>query len=391
MSAIIASMVKSRTMSSQTSGAAMPRSGVRERGAVDARRALADRDQVFAAVLQAAGDFVGEFLLGQRRADGLQVAPVGGPGERGDLRAGVVDVVFLGDVEAGLGQQVGERVAHHGAAAMADMHRAGGVGGDILDVDPRAGAGGGSRRRPLRRAGWPAAGRGTPRVEAEVDEAGPGGGGLGDVGAAAQARRPGRRRASRAAGARAWRTPGRRWSPCRHARIAGRGDLHASGDVVRQVGDDGCTAARTVSRMAAKVGSCNSHRSSFGRAGAPPRDATKVAAAPWISRRGSGISAIRLHAVGFSDGGPTRARWRCAGRPSSEDHHGPDAAALPSQSGIAVTGRSAPGGFQARVPLTPPKTTTAVRSSPASPRYRSAAGARPSRSGPSSPPRNRRR
>ena len=102
---------------------------------------LADRDEIFAAVLQAAGDFVGEFLLRQRCADRLQVAPIGRPGERGDLRAGVVDVVFLGHGIAGLRQQVGERVAHHGAAAMADMHRAGGVGGHVFDVDARAGTG----------------------------------------------------------------------------------------------------------------------------------------------------------------------------------------------------------------------------------------------------------
>ena len=105
---------------------------------MDGGELLADNDQVFAAVLQAAGNFVGEVLLRQRRADRLQVAPIGGPGERGDLRTGVVDVVFLGHRVAGFAQQVGERIADHGAAAMADMHRTGGIGRHVFHVDPCA-------------------------------------------------------------------------------------------------------------------------------------------------------------------------------------------------------------------------------------------------------------
>ena len=99
-------------------------------------------------------------LGGQRRADRLQViariesvrdgadvlaerlavAEIGRAGEHVDLRAGVVDVVFAGDLVAGEGEEVGERIAEHGATAMADMHRPGRIGRDILHVDGRAGA-----------------------------------------------------------------------------------------------------------------------------------------------------------------------------------------------------------------------------------------------------------
>ena len=95
---------------------------------------LADGDEVVAAILQAAGDLGRELLLGHGGAEGLEVAPVGGPGEGGDLVAGVVDVEFLGDGEAGLDEEVGEGVAHHRTAAMADMHGPGRVGGDVFDV-----------------------------------------------------------------------------------------------------------------------------------------------------------------------------------------------------------------------------------------------------------------
>mgnify|MGYP000367858465 CR=1 FL=1 len=56
-------------------------------------------------------------------------------GEHIDLCAGIVDVIFLGHVIAGKGEQVGQRVTDHGAAAMADMHRAGRIGRHIFDID----------------------------------------------------------------------------------------------------------------------------------------------------------------------------------------------------------------------------------------------------------------
>jgi hypothetical protein len=79
-------------------------------------------------------------LLAQR----LAVAQIGGTGQRIDLCAGIVDVVLAGHGVAGELQQVGERIAEHGAAPMADMHRPGRVGGDVFDVDLLAVADGGT-------------------------------------------------------------------------------------------------------------------------------------------------------------------------------------------------------------------------------------------------------
>ena len=96
--------------------------------------------------------------FGQRRADRLQVvagiepgrdladvlaqrlavAQIGGAGQRIDLRAGIVDVVLARHLVAGELQQVGQRIAEHRAAAMADVHRPGRVGRDVLDVDALA-------------------------------------------------------------------------------------------------------------------------------------------------------------------------------------------------------------------------------------------------------------
>ena len=111
-------------------------------------------------------------LLDQQPADGLQIvagieafgnladvlakrlaiAEVGGAGERIDLGAGVIDIIFARDVEAGEGEQTGERIAEHRAAAMADMHRTGRIGRDIFDVDDFALADGAPchSRRPAR-------------------------------------------------------------------------------------------------------------------------------------------------------------------------------------------------------------------------------------------------
>ena len=97
-------------------------------------------------------------LRGKRRADRLEiiarikpfrdgadvlaerfaVAQIGRARELIDLRAGIVDVIFARHLEAGEGQQVGQRIAEHGAAAMADMHRPGRIGRDIFDIDRHA-------------------------------------------------------------------------------------------------------------------------------------------------------------------------------------------------------------------------------------------------------------
>ena len=65
----------------------------------------------------------------------LAVAQIGGAREHIDLGAGIVDVVFAGHRKAGESQQVRERIAEHGAAAMADMHRPGRIGRDVFDID----------------------------------------------------------------------------------------------------------------------------------------------------------------------------------------------------------------------------------------------------------------
>ena len=68
----------------------------------------------------------------------LAVAQICGARELIDLGAGVVDVIFARHVEAGEGEQTGERIAEHGTPAMADMHWPGRVGRDIFDIDHAA-------------------------------------------------------------------------------------------------------------------------------------------------------------------------------------------------------------------------------------------------------------
>ncbi len=70
-----------------------------------------------------------------RLAERLAIAQERRAGEHVDLGAGVVDVVFARDVVARELQQAAQRIAEHRAAAMADMHRPGGVGRDVFDID----------------------------------------------------------------------------------------------------------------------------------------------------------------------------------------------------------------------------------------------------------------
>ncbi len=67
-------------------------------------------------------------------AERLAVAQEGRARQRIDLGAGIVDIIFAGHGKAGEGEKIGERIAEHGAPAMADMHGAGRVGRDIFDV-----------------------------------------------------------------------------------------------------------------------------------------------------------------------------------------------------------------------------------------------------------------
>ena len=77
-------------------------------------------------------------------AERLAVAQHHRAAEHVDLRTGVVDVIFLRHLVAGEGEKVGERVAHHRAAAMADMHGAGRIGRHVFHVDLAARTDGGA-------------------------------------------------------------------------------------------------------------------------------------------------------------------------------------------------------------------------------------------------------
>jgi hypothetical protein len=61
---------------------------------------------------------------------------VDGAGERFDLCAGVVDIIFLGDPKARGVEHARKRIADHRAPAMAHVQRPGRVGRHIFDVDP---------------------------------------------------------------------------------------------------------------------------------------------------------------------------------------------------------------------------------------------------------------
>ena len=104
------------------------------------RQRLADRHQILAAILQPARHRGRECLLRQSRAQRLQIPPIRRPGQGLDLVAGIVDIEFLDHGIARPGQQVCQRVTHHGAAAMADMHGPGRVGRHIFHVDRDAAA-----------------------------------------------------------------------------------------------------------------------------------------------------------------------------------------------------------------------------------------------------------
>ncbi len=88
---------------------------------------LPDRDQIIARI-EARGNLDGF-------AQGFAVAQECRAGERIDLAAGVVDVIFPRHLIARIGHERGQRIAEYGAAGVADMHGAGRVGRDIFDID----------------------------------------------------------------------------------------------------------------------------------------------------------------------------------------------------------------------------------------------------------------
>ena len=123
------------------------------------RQRGADRLQVVARIetLRDVAD-----VLAQR----LAIAQEHGAREHVHLAARIVDVVFARHIEAGERQKIGEHVAEHRAAAMADVHWAGRVGGDVLDVDRLAFADGRASIGGALHRGWRAPGRATPRASA---------------------------------------------------------------------------------------------------------------------------------------------------------------------------------------------------------------------------------
>ena len=139
---------------------------------------LGQRDRVgFTGSVRIGADLVGDVsdvlaavaVLGNLTAHGTGVE---GVGEAVDLRAVVVEVVLAGHGGAGCGHETRQGVADSGPAGAAQVDGAGGVGGDVFEVD------GATRERLVAavlgtglddRAGQLA---GRARAQADVDEAG---------------------------------------------------------------------------------------------------------------------------------------------------------------------------------------------------------------------------
>ncbi len=133
-SSLIATIIMAMALV-RTSGSHLASSMAFQRVAELGLQRLADRLEIIARI-EALGDVTD--VLAER----LAVAQERGTRQHIDLGAGIVDVVLARHPEAGEGQQIGQRVAEHRAAAVADMHRAGRVGRDVFDVDRLAGADG---------------------------------------------------------------------------------------------------------------------------------------------------------------------------------------------------------------------------------------------------------
>jgi len=99
---------------------------------------------------------------------------VNGTGEDVDLTARIVDVIFADDLVPGPFEQAGERIADHGATAMAHVHRAGRIGRNIFDIDHRTAAHGGTAIVPGKLADGAQFRRPCRRIDAQVDKARPG-------------------------------------------------------------------------------------------------------------------------------------------------------------------------------------------------------------------------
>jgi hypothetical protein len=114
---------------------------------------------------------------GDRLVEQFEVAQPGRYGKDVHLPAGVIDVILARHLVAGKGQQRAQAGAVGGAAAMADMQRAGGIGGNEFDLQAAGHASVLRRaateiiaRRPAPRPPP----RCAPRRQREIDEAGAG-------------------------------------------------------------------------------------------------------------------------------------------------------------------------------------------------------------------------
>ena len=94
-----------------------------------APRAKPDRLQIVAGI-KSFGNFADVL------AEPFAIPEVQRPGERIDLSACIIEVIFLGHAEARRLEHPREAVADHRPSAVADVHRPGRVGRDIFDVDP---------------------------------------------------------------------------------------------------------------------------------------------------------------------------------------------------------------------------------------------------------------
>ena len=175
------------------------------------RKLLADRLEIVAGI-EAFGNLADVF------AKRFAIAQVSRAGERIDLGARVVDIIFARHGKAGEGKEIGERIAEHGAAAMADMHGAGRIGRHIFDVHGLAFADGAA---PVSRAlleHHAQHARPEGRRERQIDEAGPRDLDLVDMRVRGEQRHDALGKRAWARGPRPWRAPWPRWWRDRHAR-----------------------------------------------------------------------------------------------------------------------------------------------------------------------------
>ncbi len=112
---------------------------------------------------------------GHALAQRLAIAQIGRTGQDIDLSAGVVDVIFASHPRACELHQPGKRVAENRAASVADMHGAGGIGGNIFDIHlfRRNPAGGAAPEIAAKRQDFLQNPGENLRLEADIQKTGP--------------------------------------------------------------------------------------------------------------------------------------------------------------------------------------------------------------------------